>query len=47
MIWGMSQIPLVTLIITSLAVVNTVVSSVRPGGGTSESSAPWARPEAA
>ena len=29
MIWGMSQIPLVTLLITSLAVVNTVVSSVR------------------
>lgn len=29
LIWGMSQIPLVTLLITSLAVVNTVVSSVR------------------
>lgn len=29
MIWGMSQLPLVTLLITSLAVVNTIVSSVR------------------
>jgi putative ABC transport system permease protein len=29
MIWGMSQIPLITLLITSLAVVNTVVASVR------------------
>lgn len=28
-IWGMSQLPLVTLLITSLAVVNTVVSSIR------------------
>ncbi len=29
MIWGMSQIPLVTLLITSLAVVDAVASSVR------------------
>lgn len=29
MIWGMSQLPLVTLAITSLAVMNTVVASVR------------------
>lgn len=29
MIWGMSRIPFITLLITSLAVVNTVVSSVR------------------
>lgn len=29
LIWGMSQLPLITLAITSLAVVNTVVSSVR------------------
>lgn len=29
MIWGMGELPLVTLLITSLAVVNTIVSSVR------------------
>ena len=29
MIWGMTQIPLITLLITSLAVVNTILSSVR------------------
>jgi putative ABC transport system permease protein len=29
MIWGMSQIPLVTLLIASLAVLNTIVSSVQ------------------
>ncbi|MCO6042642.1 FtsX-like permease family protein [Aeoliella sp. ICT_H6.2] len=28
-IWGMSQLPLVTLAITSLAVVNTIIASVR------------------
>ena len=28
-IWGMSQLPLVTLLITSLAVVNTIIASVR------------------
>ena len=28
-IWGMSQLPLVTLLVTSLAVANTMVASVR------------------
>lgn len=29
MIWGMSQLPLVTLLITTLAVINTMIASVR------------------
>ncbi|MGE5611871.1 MAG: ABC transporter permease [Bacillota bacterium] len=29
MIWGMSQLPLVTLVVTSLGVINTVLASVR------------------